>query len=182
MGLRRAHSYRRIERAYTRISKYREEAFVRSRPHMLITKFDTGDTKRQFETYKYNLNLLSNVDQQIRHNALEAARAVSNRILEQGVGKSGYHLRMRLYPHHILRENVMASGAGADRVSQGMSASFGKPMSTACQVRTGQSVIILGIDNKNHLEIAKKALKKASCKFPASYKIVITELAVAKAK
>lgn len=178
--LRKANAYRRIERAYTRISRYRNKAFVRARPHMVIVKFDTGDTARQLNTYNYTLDLVSTTDIQIRHNSLESARIAGNRILEKSIGKSAYHLKIKTYPHHILRENALASGAGADRTSQGMSASFGKPIGNAAQIRKGQSVIKVGVDSKNHVSIAKTALKKASCKFPCTFRIVVNDQIIQK--
>lgn len=174
--LRKACAYRRIERAYTRVSKYREKSYVRARPHMVITKFDTGDTKRQFEDYRYNLNLVSTKDIQVRHNAMEAARMASSRILEAELGKNGFHMRIKLYPHHIIRENAMAAGAGADRMSQGMSLSFGKPIGSAAQVRKGQSLVITGVDTLAQVNVAKRALKNGSTKFPCKFRIVVTEL------
>ncbi len=173
--LRKANAYRRIERAYTRISKYRKKAFVRARPHMVIVKFDTGNTKKQLNTFNYTLDLISTKNLQIRHNALESARMTSNRILEKNLGKSAYHMKIKTFPHHILRENSLASGAGADRISQGMSGAFGKTIGTAAQVKKGQIVMSVGVDQKNHILTAKKALHKASCKFPCTFKIVINE-------
>ncbi|MBS3112735.1 50S ribosomal protein L16 [Candidatus Woesearchaeota archaeon] len=173
--LRKANAYRRIERAYTRISKYRSKAFVRARPHMVIVKFDTGNTAKQLDTYNYMLNLVSTKSLQIRHNALESARVTSTRILENGIGKTQFHLKIKTFPHHILRENALASGAGADRTSQGMSAAFGKTISTAAQIRKGQTVICVGVDQKTHLPTAKKALQKAACKFPCTFKVAVNE-------
>ena len=42
---------------------------------------------------------------------------------------------MHTYPHQILRENKQATGAGADRVSQGMRLSFGKNVGTAAEFK-----------------------------------------------
>jgi len=142
---------------------------------MVIAKFDTGNTAKQFQDYKYNLFLISRCNHQIRHNALESARTVGNRILELEVGKTSFHLKIVKYPHHILRENVMATGAGADRVSQGMSASFGKSVSSAAQVRAGDIVIKVGVDTLAHAAVAKRALKKTSCKLPLTYVITMQE-------
>jgi len=180
--LRKANSYRRIERPYTRISKYRKLAYVRTRPHMVIIKFDTGNTAKQLETFKYNIELNSTKNLQIRHNAFEAARVASTRALEKTIGKSGFHLKIKTFPHHILRENALASGAGADRVSQGMSRAFGKLVGTAAQIRIGQTIIVVGVDTLAHTLVAKDALHKAACKFPCSCKIVIKEVPVAVVK
>ena len=102
---------------------------------------------------------------QIRHNALESARLTANRFLEKNIGKQGFHMKVRAYPHHFLRENPLASGAGADRMSTGMKASFGKIIGLAAQFREGQNVYTI-YTNPNKLELAKTALKKAAKKLP----------------
>lgn len=161
--LRKAVAYRRIERPYTRISKYKKMSYVKSNPHKVTVRFDMGKRKK----YDYALDLISKTDLQIRHNAIEAARMTSNRVLETRVGKNEYFLRMCIYPHHILRENPLASGAGADRMSTGMAHSFGKSISSAAQVRKGKVLVHLEL-NKQHLELGKLALKRASYKLPCA--------------
>ena len=91
---------------------------------------------------------------------------------EKEIGKFGYHLKIRLFPHHILRENPLASGAGADRMSKGMQLAYGKLIGCAARVREGQILFELKV-NKEHLNIAREALIKASKKFPCSCKIVM---------
>ena len=79
---------------------------------------------------------------------------------------------IRVYPHHILRENPLAAGAGADRMSTGMKHSFGKSIGIAAQVRKGQTLFQIQV-NKEHLDTAKKALKLAGSKLPCSTSIEI---------
>jgi large subunit ribosomal protein L10e len=169
--LRKFAAYRRVERPYTRISKFREKSFIRANPAKVIARYNMGHPTRHFE---YNLDLVSKDQLQIRHNALEAARMSCNRLLEKTLGKTAYRLVLRPYPHHILRENPLASGAGADRMSTGMQASFGKPISTAAQIRRGQPIFTLNL-NKVDIELGKTALKRAQNKVPCSCAIVITE-------
>lgn len=169
--LRRAIAYRRIERPYTRKSKYRKKTFIRAAPANRVVMFDMGDPKKKYE---YILYLISKDDLQIRHNALESARMTSNRALEKELGKTGYHLKIRVFPHHILRENPIAAGAGADRFSTGMQKSFGKPIGLAAQIKKGQKIFSVSV-NKNNLELAKKALTKAQKKIPCSCTIVVNK-------
>lgn len=125
-------------------------------------------------TFPYSITLRSKDDLQIRHNALEAARMTSNRLLEKVIGKTGYRMQLRLFPHHILRENPLASGAGADRMSTGMQLSFGKPIGSAAQVRRGQLIFEIKTE-KQHLETAKKAMDRAKNKLPCSCWIEVIE-------
>ena len=169
--LRKAVAYRRIERPYTRKSKYRKKNFVRATPHNLIVKYDMGDLKKKFY-YKVDVNSKDAI--QVRHNALEAARKSSNRLLEKKTGKVGYKLKIRIYPHHILRENPLATGAGADRMSTGMKKSFGKPIGLAAQVKPGQTLFEVHVD-KNNLAVGKEAAKRISAKMPCKCQIVVNE-------
>ena len=164
-------AYRNLERPYTRISKYKEKAYIRMNPNLRIVAFETGTPNKKFE---YTLRLISKVDLQIRDNALESAKQTSNRLLEKTIGTSAYHLKIKPYPHHILRENPIAAGAGADRFSTGMQKSFGKPIGVAAQVRKGQTIFKVSVNNAN-LDLAKTALIRASKKLPGSCTIQVIE-------
>lgn len=169
--LRKGVSYRRIDRPYTRRSKFRQKAYVRASPHSKIVRYNMGDLSRKFP---YQVDLCVTESLQLRHNCLESARLTSNRTLEKALGKNGFQLLLRPYPHHILRENPLASGAGADRMSTGMAFAFGKPIGIAAQVREGQIVLSAYVE-KQHLDVAKKALKKAQYKLPCTCKIIVSE-------
>ncbi len=160
--IRKFAAYRRIERPYTRISKYKKKSFVKALPKHIIVRFNMGNPKKKF---KYTLDLKSKADLQIRHNAIESARQSSNRLLENTLGPNDYSLNVMIYPHHILRENPLAAGAGADRFSTGMSHSFGKPISVAAQVKKGQTLFRVSV-NKGKLKTAVEALKRIQHKLP----------------
>tara|TARA_Y100000310_G_scaffold56844_1_gene52143 strand:- start:5296 stop:5820 length:525 start_codon:yes stop_codon:yes gene_type:complete len=164
-------SYRRIERPYTRTSKYKGKAYVKVNPNIKVVGFELGSPKKRF---KYTLNLISKHDLQIRDNALESAKQTSNKILETTLGLSGYHLKLKAYPYHVLRENPLAAGAGADRFSTGMQRAFGKPYGNAAQVKKGNTLFQVSV-NKNNIELAKQALTRASKKLPCSCTIQVTE-------
>lgn len=162
-------AYRRLERPYTRVSKYKKRNFVRSRPNITLVKYDMGDLTKVFP---WELTLISKDALQIRHNALESARMTSNRLLEKVIGKTGWKMKVNVFPHHVLRENPLASGAGADRMSTGMQKSFGKSMGTAAQIKKGQRVFTVWTTRPN-IETAKKALERAGKKLPCSVIIKI---------
>jgi large subunit ribosomal protein L10e len=170
--LRKFVAYRRLERPYTRRSKYRKYSFVRANPANKIIRFDMGDQKATFDT---RVDLVSKTDLQIRHNALESARQVTNKILEKAIGKSAFFFKIRIYPHHVLRENALASGAGADRLSTGMKHSFGKPIGIAAQVREDQIIFSVSV-NKKDIPVAKKALESSRVKLPNKYAVVVKDM------
>ena len=173
MGLRPAHCYRRLERPYTRQStRVPKRGYVKGVPKPKITEFELG----QKGDYPVAVLLNSERAIQIRHNALESARISTVQILEKNLGKGiGFLLKIRPYPHHVLRENALATGAGADRFQQGMRMSFGKPVSTAARVRVGQTIIEVRT-NVESIRVAKLALKAASYKLPTPCRIVVKEL------
>lgn len=134
---------------------------------MKVIKFDMGTPQKKFDL-TLNLNSCKSVN--VRHNAIESARMTSNRLLEKSIGKE-YHLQIRIYPFHILRENPLASGAGADRLSTGMKKSYGKSIGSAARVKEGQTLMQLRL-SKDNLKLGKEALSRAAKKFPCSCKIV----------
>ncbi len=169
--LRKFVAYRRLERPYTRTSKYKGKSFVRMSPHIKVVGFELGSPKKKF---RYNLRLISKDDLQIRENSLESAKQTSNKLLETSIGLSSYHLKLRTYPHHVLREHALASGAGADRFSSGMAHSFGKPTGSAAQIRKGDTIFHLYVD-KSNVNLGKQALERASKKLPCSCTIQVFE-------
>jgi large subunit ribosomal protein L10e len=159
----KAKNYREVKgQSYTR------KEYVRGSPQPKITKFTMGDTKSKFN---YQALLIAQEEAQIRHNALEAARIASNRVLMEKLGNS-YLLRVVPYPHAILRENKMIFGAHADRLQDGMRKAFGKPIGTAARVKPNQTIIEIGV-NENGIDAAKEALKRGQNKLPIPCRIVI---------
>ncbi len=169
--LRKFVSYRRIERPYTRTSKYKAKSYIKMTPNVKIVRFNSGDASRDF---KFTLSLLSKSDPNIRDNALESARQTSNKLLESYLGLNGFHLKVKVYPYHVIREHALASGAGADRFSSGMAHSFGKPAGLAARIKKGQAIFQVNVDKEN-LGVAKQALERASKKIPCSCSIQVSE-------
>lgn len=170
VGLRPGSCYRRIKRAYTRKSKFKSKGYIKSVPANKIVKYDFGDNKKLFPK---KVNLVSTQPMQIRHNALESARVMVVRKLSELLGNN-YRLQIRVFPHHVLRENKMLTGAGADRMSTGMQQSFGKPTGIAARVRNKQAIFTVYVDNDGVAK-AKIALDYCSYKLPCKTGLVIEE-------
>ena len=141
-------------------------------PPSRITQFVHGNSKGKFPV---TLSLIANERCQIRHTALESARITANRTLEKKAGLNDYRLAIKVYPHHVLRENKQATGAGADRVSQGMRASFGVAVSTAARVNVDQVIMTVDTLAKN-IDFARDAFRKAASKIPTPCKISVEGL------
>ena len=169
MALRPAKCYRKLKRPNTRQSKKRpRKGYVKGVPYPKITRFETGNSRKKFSAKAV---LVSRAGVQIRHNALEAARVSANRILTEGLGEDGYFLKVLVYPHHVMRENPLATGAGADRYQTGMRLSFGNPIGLAARVKEGQNLIEARFA-KGKEAIVKNALKVASSKLPVKTRIL----------
>lgn len=149
---------------------YTQRKYMGGVPGNRIVQFDHGNANGNFPV---QLSLIVKERCQIRHTALEASRIAANRLLQNTLGLTGYYFKIRVFPHHVLRENKMATGAGADRVSQGMRASFGKCVGTAARVSPGQTIMILRVP-KAHGRLAKDALRRAGMKLPTPTRILVT--------
>jgi large subunit ribosomal protein L10e len=172
VGLRKGTCYRRIERPYTRHSKYKKKNYIRAIPPHKIARFQMGNEEK-LKSADYIIRLISLGSLQIRSNSLESARLIINRNMESKIG-SRYFLRLNVFPHHALRENKMLGGAHADRLQTGMAHSFGKVTSTAAQVKKGMAIFIAWVD-KADLEIAKASLERGVPKLPGKCRIEIVE-------
>jgi len=148
---------------------YTRGKYIHGSPALRISKFTMGDTK---SSYDYKVSLVVQAPIQIRHNALEAARISANKVLFDQLGETGYVVRLRPYPHIILRENRMIATAGADRLQEGMRRAFGKPTGRAARVRAGQPILDLYV-NAAHVDLAKQALKVSSSKLAAVCRVVV---------
>lgn len=159
-GLRPGRCYRQIERAYTRKSKYKKKAFIKAVPAIKIARFDLGDAKKTYDT---KLDLVSKETLQVRHNSMEAARQVLSRKLD--ALNRPYHLQVRAYPHHAIRENKMLTGAGADRMQTGMQRSFGRIIGSAAQIKAGAPLFTVFVNSPEKAAVAQ-AMNSAKYKLP----------------
>lgn len=166
MARKPASMYRNVKsRSYTR------RKYMGGVPGSQVIHYDMGNKNAQFPV---KLSLIAEEKCHIRHTALESARVSANRKLMTAAGRAGYHLKLRVYPHEVLRENKQATGAGADRVSSGMRQAFGKNVGTAARVSAGQKVFTVSV-NKDDFEAAKDALWRAGQKLPTPFRIIVDQ-------
>ena len=160
MALRKGSAYsKRYARPYTRVSKKRTKSYIKTVPNSKIVKFKMGDIKG-FDKGEYpvQLHVVSKENCQVRDNSIEAVRQFLNRFLQVKLGKE-FYLGVQIYPHHILRENKMLTGAGADRMQTGMSRAFGKTMGRAALIKPGQALYIIGVKTPKAEVEARKLIK-----------------------
>ena len=172
MKLRPGRCVRKINsQAWSRYSlKKPRKNYVKALPRTSLLIFNMGAKGKTFDLV-FRLN--ADQDVQIRSNSLEAARQAANKYLEREIANE-YTMRMVPYPHNVIREKKFATGAGADRVSQGMTLSYGRPSSVAARVFKGQAVIEI-CANATGRKVAKEAMKRAASKLSGTFTVSTTE-------
>ena len=165
---------RKPARMYTQIrgQAYTRKEYMGGTPNIRIAQFEMGNAKTK---YPLKMHLIAEERCQMRDIALEAARISANRYLQKKLGSMNYHVKLRVFPHNVLRENKQATGAGADRVSDGMRGAFGKAVGLAARVQSGQEIMTIST-TKNNFLVAKEAMRKAKMKLPTPCRIDIEEV------
>lgn len=148
---------------------YTRKKYMGGIPGNRIVQYEMGNKNGEFPL---EINLIAKEACQVRHMSLEAARIAANRHIQKMAGTSNYHLKIAVYPHQVLRENKVAVGAGADRISDGMRGAFGSLVGTAARVKSGQTLVTIRTTDSN-LRHAKEALRKAGIKMPTPCRIEI---------
>ncbi|MBP2133218.1 large subunit ribosomal protein L10e [Methanomicrobium sp. W14] len=160
-----AKMYRALaKKAYTR------REYMGGVPGSKVVQFDMGNNQQDFPV---EISIQADEACQIQNKALEAARMTVNRKLLKDIGRMNYHFKLRTYPHQVLRENKQATGAGADRVSEGMRMAFGKAVGTAARVEERQKIFTV-YTTESYIEKAKAALNSAGYKLPTPTRIVVS--------
>ncbi len=175
MTLRKGHCSTTVKRANTRKSKVKSKSYVKTIPPNKLAKYMMGDVEGFYTgKYKYTVTLIEEDAIQLRDNAIEAARQLLHRHLENKV-KGNYFMLLRAYPHHIVREHKMLTGAGADRMSSGMAHSFGQPTGVSAQIKEGGRVISI-FCNKDQVQVVREIMHMARTKIPGKKHVLIEEL------
>jgi large subunit ribosomal protein L10e len=164
---------RKPGKMYRNLSKkaYTRREYMGGVPGSKIVQFEMGNLSTEFPL---ETHLVVTESCQIRHTALESARIAINRRLMKEVGRMNFHFKIRVYPHHVLRENKQATGAGADRVSEGMRLSFGKAVGTAARVDSKQKVFTV-YTTPQYVDKVKDALRHGGHKLPSPSHIIIEQ-------
>ena len=150
-----ASMYRDIDKpAYTR------REYITGIPGSKVAQYTMGDRHTDPEDYPVQISLKVDESVQIRHGSLESARLSANRHLIKELGEGNYRMILRKFPHQVIRENKQATGAGADRVSDGMRQSFGKIVGTAARIGSGERLFTAYCDVEQ-AEAVKEAYRRA---------------------
>ncbi|MCL5434508.1 MAG: 50S ribosomal protein L16 [Candidatus Marsarchaeota archaeon] len=170
--IRPARTYRSIfSQSWSRYSQKKpRKNYVRAMPHTSLLVFNMGADNKAYDV-QFTMNVQGRI--QLRSNALEAARQIANKYLEKTI-PGGYYFKVLVYPHSVIREHKMATGAGADRISQGMSHAFGKPVSVAARLTKNQPVFMIRTSRQNAKHV-KEAFRRAGSKLSGNYKVIAAD-------
>jgi len=160
---------RKPKRAFSRLASARpEKNYIGASPQLKIRQFNMGNPLLKYDTVA---DVLVKDSLDIRDNALESIRSTVNRKLVKDLGKDFYFMKLRVFPSQIMRENKQAQGAGADRVSQGMTQAYGIPIGRSARVKKGQTIFsVLCFENQK--EKVRLALGRARAKVPCQVEII----------
>lgn len=178
MGLRKALAYsKKYARPYTRKSSVKSKAYIKTIPPQKIVKYKMGAiSDYENKKLKIIIKLVSREGIMIRDNSLEASRQYVHKILEENL-LGQYYFGVRVVPHHILREHKAAGGtAGADRISSGMTHSFGVAIGRAAMLKKGQEIFLVAVSSEKAKKIALKALETVKAKLPCHASIMLENL------
>ena len=176
MAIKNPGPYREISRPYTRTSKVRSKAYIKTVPPQAIVKFVMGNTKKWYANgFPFRVEIRSEVDCQIRDVALEASRQQILRSTEGSLG-TDFYFNVAVAPHHILREHKQAAVAQADRMSQGMALSFGKTAGRAAQVHAGKAIFILGLPTEQAVVNLREVYHKTKQKLPITTRLEVIKI------
>ncbi len=173
MALRKANAYSKKHVVpYTRVSKQKKRAYVKTVPPSKIVKFNMGNLKGyEVGKFPHKITFVTDENIQIRQNALEACRQFINKKLdEQFLGQ--YFFRIVPAAHHIQRENKMLTGAGADRTQKGMQLSFGKTIAKAAILKKGARIMEVYLPNPKAVSYTRHILKQIKSKLPCTTRIL----------
>jgi large subunit ribosomal protein L10e len=176
-ALRKASAYSKKKvRPYTRKSSVKAKSFIKAVPQNKIVKFNMGNNKDLITNkYKYRVTMIAEEKAQIRDNALEACRMSVNKVLDLKI-PGGFYFKVKVFPHHIQRENKIAAGAGADRLSSGMTRSFGVTIGRAALMKPGNELFEVLCLDENGARVARDALIQVKSKIPCRNRIIFEKI------
>lgn len=177
MALRKASAYSKFKvRPFTRISRNKSKSYIKTIPQNKVVKFHQGSQKDYAEgKHTHVVTMFAEEKVQIRDNALESARMAMTKVLDENI-LGQYYLTIKAFPHHFLRENKTAAGAGADRLSSGMTHSYGVIIGRAAIVGAGKSIFAISCANEKAARISRDALEMIKAKVPCKTRIVFEKI------
>lgn len=171
----------RISKVYAKardranVHVYRKGTRTKCNVPMRTIHFTSGNSKLLVQPKRLALYSRSTV--QVPEKVYETFRLSVLKKIENvclGSLKSDYCIVFHKYPHQLLRFHAIASGAKADRISEGMSNSFGSNFMKASKIKEGDLFFTVYLADKYDSLTKKlsKEIKKACAKLPFNFYII----------
>lgn len=154
---------------------YRKGTRTKCNVPMLTTHFTSGNSKLLVQPKRLAIYSRSTV--QVPEKVYETFRLSVLKKIEnvcvEGL-KTDYCIAFNKYPHQLLRFHAIASGARADRISEGMSNSFGSNFMKAAKIKSGDLFFTIYLSDKFVINYKKLSIeiKKACAKLPFNFYII----------
>ncbi len=177
MAIRKASAYSKMKsRPFTRISRQKGKSYIKTVPTHKVVKFHLGNQKEhRLGNHHFGVGLFAEQQVQMRETAIEAARqALTKTMDEKATGN--YYMAVKIFPHHFIRENKTAAGAGADRISTGMTQSYGIIIGRMARVPAGKILFLITTTTEDLARVARDALGQVRSKLPGKTRIVFQKL------
>lgn len=173
MGDRPARIYRdQPNQPYTRKSMKAEDNYIKGAPAPRVTQYEQGARNKEFGK---SIVLTVDEDCSIQSEALEAGRVAASSHLSKVMDpEEDFFLKIKPYPHHVLRYHPLAGVAQADRYYEGMRKPFGRPIGRAAIVDEDQVIYRVEVD-EGDVQEARKAMERANHKMPVSCRVKVVE-------
>jgi len=97
----------------------------------------------------------------------------------KNIQKAQFCIDFIKFPHQILRYHAIASGARADRISQGMSNAYGRPLTKASVFRRDNELFLrIDVNKKyaSYIGTLKQEFRKCMCKVPFKSALKVEKL------
>ncbi|MFA5174343.1 MAG: 50S ribosomal protein L16 [Candidatus Pacearchaeota archaeon] len=158
----------------TRHSRKQQFSYIKAVPVQKIVKFNMGDIQAyQRGDFGIKMTLSTEENIQIRDLALESVRQTLLKDISVLFQKN-FFFRCNVFPHNILRNNRVFSGASkGERVQTGMTLSFGTPEGRAAIVKRGNPIFTVYFNGEKNIAFMRKFFRKAAPKLPCKSKVSV---------
>ncbi|OYT65399.1 50S ribosomal protein L16 [Candidatus Bathyarchaeota archaeon ex4484_205] len=154
---------------------YTRKEYISSIPGIRLAKMTLGTAR---DDYKVLYEIRTQKKGLVSDRALESIRIMVNKILQKEIGQGNYLLKVIKYPHIILRKHKMLTGAGADRLSEGMKRAYGKPIGLAAKVKENDVLLKIWMLEERP-RLMKRILRVISPKIPVGCRLAVSKLEAA---
>ena len=176
MAVKNPAPYRDFQQPYTRTSRVKSKAYIKTVPPKAVVKYCMGNSRKWNDNqFMYKAEVIAESSAQISDVAIEASRQQLLREITNQVGLD-FFMGVSVAPHQIIREHKQAAVAQADRMSQGMALSFGRTCGRMARVPEGKSIFTFGLNTEEDVAKVRAIYKITRAKLPIVTRFEVTKI------